>query len=61
MENKTLMSKIELAQATINQNVDKIISLGTSKETKSEELWSIVNAIDQLGKSRSRAYRSIRR
>lgn len=57
MENKDqLMSKIELAQATIDQNVDKIISLAEqAAETKSEELWSIVNALNSISSKVNKA------
>ncbi len=57
LENKDqLMSKIELAQATIDQNVDKIISLAEqAAETKSEELWSIVNALNSISSKVNKA------
>lgn len=57
LENKDqLMSKIELAQATVDQNVDKIISLAEqAAETKSEELWSIVNALNSISSKVNKA------
>ena len=57
LENKDqLMSNIELAQATIDQNVDKIISLAEqATDAKGEDPWSIVNALGSISSKVNKA------
>ena len=48
-QKEQLMSKIELVQATIDQNVEKIISIAEqAAQSNSQEIWSVVNALNSI-------------